>query len=195
MFYYITIKAPSASFTVNVTQSNDKGWKPIPVQGTKQIILYEANCAKSSKGTPSYNATTGTATLNVTGATAGASYVVGIKYSLSGLTGQAVASPPPGRGVQLRDELQRRRGDPVQPGQHHDLAEAVEERSRSDLSDREARRRASHQHLGDPRPSRRQRRKRLQRSCERLERRLLDRSNYARDYCGSFLRRTRDVSI
>ena len=33
MFYYITITAPSASFTINVTQSNDKGWKPIPVQG------------------------------------------------------------------------------------------------------------------------------------------------------------------
>jgi hypothetical protein len=95
MFYYITIKAPSSNFTVNVTQSNNKGWKPIPVQDTRQIILYEANCSNSSKGTPSYNATTGTATLNVTGATAGATYVVGIKYSLSSLTGQPVASPPP----------------------------------------------------------------------------------------------------
>ncbi len=95
MFYYISITAPSASFTVNVTQSNDKGWKPIPVQATTRSSCTSSNCAKSNKGTSSYNATTGTATLTVTGATAGATYIVGIKYSLSGLGGQSVSSPFP----------------------------------------------------------------------------------------------------
>jgi len=95
MFYYITIKAPSPSFTINVTQSNNRAWRAIPVQDTKQIILYEANCTNSSKGSPSYAASIGTATLTVTGATTGATYIVGIKYSLSGLAGQAVSSPPP----------------------------------------------------------------------------------------------------
>ena len=95
MFYYISITAPSASFTINVTQTNGKGWKPIPAQATNQIILYEANCSKSSKGSASFNSTTGTATISVTGATPGATYVVGIKYSLSGLAGQSVSSPFP----------------------------------------------------------------------------------------------------
>jgi uncharacterized repeat protein (TIGR01451 family) len=95
MFYYISITAPSASFTVNVTQSNDKSWKPIPVAGVNQIILYNADCSKSNKGTPSFNSTNGTATLTVSGATAGATYIAGIKYSLSGLAGQAVSSPFP----------------------------------------------------------------------------------------------------
>jgi len=78
-----------------VTQSNDKGWKPIPAQSTGQIILYESNCAKSSKGTSTYNAATGTATIQVTGATPGATYIVGIKYSLSDVAGQPVAAPFP----------------------------------------------------------------------------------------------------
>jgi hypothetical protein len=95
MFYYITITAPSASFTVNVTQSNDKSWRPIPVQAVNQIILYEANCSTSNKGTPSVNTTTGTATLTVSGATTGATYIVGIKYSLSGLAGQTFTGTPP----------------------------------------------------------------------------------------------------
>jgi hypothetical protein len=94
MFYYITIQAPSPSFTINVTQSNDKGWKPIPVQATNQIILYESNCSKSSKGTPSLVAGGG-ARLTVTGATTGATYIVGVKYSLSDLAGQSVTPPGP----------------------------------------------------------------------------------------------------
>jgi uncharacterized repeat protein (TIGR01451 family) len=95
MFYYIKITAPSPSFTINVTQTNDKGWKPIPVQATSQVILYESNCSKSSKGVASVDTTTGTATLTVSGATTGATYIVGIKYSLSGLGGQPVSSPFP----------------------------------------------------------------------------------------------------
>jgi uncharacterized repeat protein (TIGR01451 family) len=95
MFYYISITAPSSTFTINVTQTNDAGWKPIPAQSTGQIILYESNCAKSNKGTSTFSSGTGTATISVTGATAGATYVVGIKYSLSGLAGQPVSSPFP----------------------------------------------------------------------------------------------------
>jgi uncharacterized repeat protein (TIGR01451 family) len=95
MFYYISIEAPSSSFTINVTQSNDAGWKPIPVQATNQVILYNADCSKSNTGTSSVNTTNGTATITVSGATAGATYVVGVKYSLSGLSGQSVSSPFP----------------------------------------------------------------------------------------------------
>jgi hypothetical protein len=95
MFYYITITAPSASFTVNVTQTNDQTplWKPIPAQANNQVILYSSACVKLKTGT--YNSATGTSTIAVTGATAGVTtYVVGIKYSLSGLGGQPVSGPP-----------------------------------------------------------------------------------------------------
>jgi uncharacterized repeat protein (TIGR01451 family) len=96
MFYYISITAPSANFTINVTQSNDQGWKPIPASGSNQVILYSApSCAKSSKGSGSYNATTGTSTITVTGASANETFVVGIKYSLSDLAGQSVTAPGP----------------------------------------------------------------------------------------------------
>jgi uncharacterized repeat protein (TIGR01451 family) len=97
MFYYISITAPSSSFTINVTQSNNASpvWKPIPVQATNQIILYNADCSKSNTGTSSVNTTNGTATITVSGATAGATYIVGVKYSLSGLSGQPVSSPFP----------------------------------------------------------------------------------------------------
>ena len=91
MFYYGTITAPSANFTFNLEQSNDAGWKVMQVQGVNQIILYTANCGKLNMAT-SFNSA-GTATINVVGATAGANYVVGIKYSLSSLSGQAVDPP------------------------------------------------------------------------------------------------------
>lgn len=91
MFYYGAIVAPAASFKYNLTQSNDAGWKVMPVQGTNQIILYTANCGKLNMAT-SFNAA-GTATINVVNATPFATYIVGIKYSLSGLSGQAVAPP------------------------------------------------------------------------------------------------------
>jgi uncharacterized repeat protein (TIGR01451 family) len=95
MFYYITIKAPSPAFTINVRQTNNASWKPIPVSGLNQIILYEANCSKSSKGTASYNTADGTASIQVSGATTNATYIVGIKYSLSGLSGQPQTPPGP----------------------------------------------------------------------------------------------------
>jgi uncharacterized repeat protein (TIGR01451 family) len=113
MFYYITIQAPSANFTVNVTQSNDKGWKPIPVQATNQVILYEANCSKSSKAVASVTASTQKATLTVTGATAGGTYIVGIKYSLSGLGGQSVSTPFPTVTYSFATNFN---SDPVLPG-------------------------------------------------------------------------------
>jgi uncharacterized repeat protein (TIGR01451 family) len=93
MFYYASITAPLADFQINLIQSNDAGWTAMPVAGVNQIILYNANCTKSSVGTSSFNSISGTATINVTGATAGATYVVGIKYSLSGLAGNTVSPP------------------------------------------------------------------------------------------------------
>jgi hypothetical protein len=96
MFYYSSITAPSASFTTTVTQANSAGWMTMPAQGTNQIVLYDSNCTKSAtQRTTTFRASDGLATIQVSGATTGATYVVGIKYSPSDLSGQAVASPSP----------------------------------------------------------------------------------------------------
>ena len=96
MFYYGSITAPSSSITYVLTQNNDQTplWKPIPVQGINQIILYTASCAKVN-ATSTYNAENGTATISANGLTAGSTYVVGVKYSISGLVGQPVSAPFP----------------------------------------------------------------------------------------------------
>jgi hypothetical protein len=96
LFYYSAIRAPSSSFTITVTQATPAGWRPMPVQTTGQILLYDAACAKSAvQRSSAYRAADGLATIQVGGAVTGASYVVGIKYNASDLAGQPVASPFP----------------------------------------------------------------------------------------------------
>ena len=129
MFYYISITAPSANFTINVTQSNDKGWKPIPAQGSNQVILYSApSCAKSNKGSGSYNATTGTSTITVTGASANETFVVGVKYSLSDLAGQPVTAPGPVVTYSFATNFNGGSDYRLQSGHHQGVSEALEER-------------------------------------------------------------------
>jgi uncharacterized repeat protein (TIGR01451 family) len=96
LFYFSKISnAPSTSFTITVPQSNNGGWGPMPIQNTGQIVLYNADCTKSSRqGTTTYNKTSGLVTVNVNSGTAG-TYILGIKYSPSDLAGQAVTAPFP----------------------------------------------------------------------------------------------------
>ena len=94
MFYYSKITAPAATFTIQVPQSNTKGWKPVAIQDVGQVILWNANCVKST-ASATYNSTTGAVTINVTRATAGAVYYLSIKYNNSSLTGQSVSKPYP----------------------------------------------------------------------------------------------------
>jgi uncharacterized repeat protein (TIGR01451 family) len=93
-FYYSKVTAPASSFTITVPESNLKSWKIIGVQ-QGQALLYDANCNKFD-GTGTQGAD-GTVTYNVTGATTGAIYVVGIKYDPGTLVGQSVTksgTPP-----------------------------------------------------------------------------------------------------
>ena len=89
-FYYSKITAPASPFTIQVTQSNTLGWKPI---GTMQLILWDANCVKTSvRGT--FNPNTGTVTFNATGLTTGATYYISVKYSPGTLVGQQFSGSP-----------------------------------------------------------------------------------------------------
>jgi len=101
MFYYSTIIAPSSSFTINVTQSiapnsacSFPNWPPLAPQSLSQANLYSASCGNRSTSN-SYNPTTGTVTMSVTGATPGETLIIGIKYQISELKGTNVCRPHP----------------------------------------------------------------------------------------------------
>jgi hypothetical protein len=95
IFYYNTITAPSASFTLSVVENNSLTWKPMLIQDLGQAILFDANCNKASGVTVTAGGSPYTVTFTVTGATPGAIYYIGIKYSPQNLIGQAVKSPYP----------------------------------------------------------------------------------------------------
>jgi uncharacterized repeat protein (TIGR01451 family) len=94
LFYYSKITAPSAAFTITVGQSNDKSWKPMGVQNG-QALLYNANCTKSSAQGKTTTGNGTTVTIAVSGATPGATYIIGIKYNPGDLVGQSVSTPFP----------------------------------------------------------------------------------------------------
>ena len=90
IFYYNTIKAPSAAFPLTIAQTNTYGWKPMLVQMSgknPQAYLYDSkfnivSTAKSPSNTNPY-----TLVYDVKGATSGATYYIGIKYSSNNLNG------------------------------------------------------------------------------------------------------------
>jgi hypothetical protein len=94
-FYYSRITAPSNSFTFRVQQSNNSAlnWGPIKVPDLTQVVVWKADCTKLPT-TATYNATNGTVTINVSGATTGATYYVGIRYNPSSLIGKSAVGKP-----------------------------------------------------------------------------------------------------
>ncbi len=95
IFYYNTITAPSASFSVTAVETNTLGWKAMLWQDIGQALLYTSSCDKASGYTVTQAPTTSATspyriTFNVTGATPGATYYIGIKYSPQNLVGQKV---------------------------------------------------------------------------------------------------------
>ncbi len=97
-FYYSSLTAPASSFSINILQSNTStnSFPDIPALNG-QVILYlvsgtppNATCSKvlaSITGGPA------DFTISVSGATPGATYVVGIKYNPSALRGDVPPMP------------------------------------------------------------------------------------------------------
>ncbi|HSP55571.1 MAG TPA: hypothetical protein VLS25_08280, partial [Dehalococcoidia bacterium] len=92
--YYNTITAPSATFTLSVVQTNSLNWKPMLIQDLGQAILYNSDCAKADGVAVTTSTAPYTVTFTVTGATPGATYYIGIKYSPQSLVGQSVQGFP-----------------------------------------------------------------------------------------------------
>jgi len=91
IFYYNTITAPAASFTLTVGETNSLGWKPMLIQDLGQAVLFDASCNKAAGVTVTAGGTPYTVTFTVTGATEGATYYIGVKYSPQNVIGQPVS--------------------------------------------------------------------------------------------------------
>jgi hypothetical protein len=91
-FYFSRVNAPAASFTLQIVQANSNPAVPLfNVQQGNQITLYNADCSTSSLGTVS--SAGGQATVNVTGAAAGQSFILLVKYDTSSVVGAPVPDP------------------------------------------------------------------------------------------------------
>jgi flagellar hook capping protein FlgD len=83
-FYFTLVKAPSASFNINIIQTkSNPAWPYIPVMQT-QVTLFDVNCGTAQDGT---EVSSGQAQVTVTGATPGQVFVACVKYSLKALVG------------------------------------------------------------------------------------------------------------
>jgi hypothetical protein len=92
VFYYTEVIAPAASFTIGITQTNNK--LPFPallIQQGNQVSLYNPDCSTRAA---SITVSGGTATISVTGATVGAKYIVGVKYDTSAPVGEQANKLP-----------------------------------------------------------------------------------------------------
>jgi hypothetical protein len=87
-FYYTYLTAPAANFTINIIQTKDcTTFKYFELHQGNQIKLYTDECVKINSVTPSYNSSTGIATLVVTGAVPGNEYVLSAKYNAKSIIG------------------------------------------------------------------------------------------------------------
>jgi hypothetical protein len=92
-FYYTTLVAPASSFTVNVDQTdNNAGFKTFIPQNSQNIRLFSSNCTTK---TITASISGGNATLVVTGAIAGQTYVVSVKYDTKSIIGSPTGSVLP----------------------------------------------------------------------------------------------------
>lgn len=93
IFYYGYITAPSSSFTIDIAQTSQlSNFKLFSVFQSNQAILWDAACSKKSTGT---QPTTGQARISVTGAIAGRTYIVNVKYDSKSVVGSTISGTPP----------------------------------------------------------------------------------------------------
>jgi hypothetical protein len=90
LFYYTQVTAPSASFKIDINQTNDNA--AFPLFAVQQVVIYTADCKRYQNATVS--TTNGVTTLNVSGATAGQIFIVSVKYNPGTVVGTTVGNGP-----------------------------------------------------------------------------------------------------
>jgi VCBS repeat-containing protein len=91
-FYYTYITAPSASFCIDIVQSNSCGFKLFSIQ-KDQIFFYNSSCNRIATGTQT--SITGQGRVCVTNATPGAQYVLSVKYDSKSVQGSTFSGNAP----------------------------------------------------------------------------------------------------
>jgi uncharacterized repeat protein (TIGR01451 family) len=87
-FYYSEVTASGTSLSIQVIQSNTLGWQAM---GIEQVVLWDVNCAKRPA---TVSTSAGNVSVQASGLTPGARYLVAIKYSPQTLIGRSVATKP-----------------------------------------------------------------------------------------------------
>jgi hypothetical protein len=90
-FYYVNITAPSASFCINIGQSNNAGLPSFQIQ-KNQMLLYGDTCIRQVAGVD-VNSRTGE--ICITNATAGARYILSVKFDSKSIENTQYAGLPP----------------------------------------------------------------------------------------------------
>jgi hypothetical protein len=94
IFFWSTIVAPSADFSLEGHQLNSSGTLKWRDMANLDVFLWDANCDKVQTVTLT-KAVDGHPLLNVTGATPDATYYFSVKYDTSSIAGTAVKNPYP----------------------------------------------------------------------------------------------------
>jgi hypothetical protein len=96
--YYTKVVAPGGNFTASIRETNDAGSTPpypnVPIDH-EQVIVYTSTCQVLTSGVTPTFPSPGDADLAISGATTGATYIVGVKYSLTSLKGEPVPPKDP----------------------------------------------------------------------------------------------------
>jgi len=101
-FYYTSVTAPSASFTIDIVQTKNNASFPFIGVYNGEIRLYNANCTVIGSGTETSQ---GQASVNVSGATVGQTFIVGVKYNPGTVVGTSVSAPFPTVHYDFRTEI------------------------------------------------------------------------------------------
>jgi len=91
-FYFSRVVAPSSSFTITLSQTNNNS--SVPFFGVKNtdVTVYNADCTATTLPV-TINEANGQATVQISGATAGRVFILRVKYETVGVEGVSLPSP------------------------------------------------------------------------------------------------------
>jgi hypothetical protein len=94
VFYYVSLVAPSSSFTVNIVETKSVASFRSLHLNQGHVFMYTGACVTFSSFTKT-EAANGSVTVNVTGATAGNTYVISLQISIKSMIGSTFTGSAP----------------------------------------------------------------------------------------------------
>lgn len=92
-FYYTLVTAPTSSFAVDIIQSKSNSeFAFFRIQQSNQVALYNIECQRIATGVMT---TVGNGRIQISGTTAGTTYLLSVKYDSKSVIGSAFSGPAP----------------------------------------------------------------------------------------------------